>query len=89
MGSSREVIDKMTLQNSYKEHLSQLGLLERRFKTNRQTKQPEFNRLSGTMEVSGYRLTQLGRIFLREIGLAEDNGRDVTKRNWIAYTRMY
>ena len=73
ISSPQEDVDKGTLQKSYKEHLSQLGLLERRFKTNPQTELPEYDRFSGTMQVSGYRLTQLGRLLLREIGLGEIN----------------
>ena len=72
ISSSQEDVDKGTLQKSYKEHLSQLGLLDRRFKTNLQTKLPEYDRSSGSMQVSGYRLTQLGRLLLREIGLGEE-----------------
>ena len=45
MGSSQETIDKSALQKSYKEHLAQLGLLDRRYKTDMQTRTPEFRQI--------------------------------------------
>ena len=73
LGSSRDVIDKETLQDSYKEHLAQLGLLERRYRTDFRTRQPEFDKMTGAMEVSDYELSGLGSILLREIGLGRED----------------
>ena len=64
--------NKYALRESYKEHLAQLGLLQPRYRTDMQTRTPEFNSITGAMEVSGYRLTSLGRLLLREVGLGED-----------------
>ena len=72
-GSSQEVIDKETLQNSYKEHLSQLGLLEKRYRVDSKTELPKFDSFSGAMEVQGYRLTGLGKLLLHEIGLGKED----------------
>ena len=74
MGVTQEIRDKYALQNSYKEHLAQLGLLERRYRTDMKTRSPEFDRFTGAMEISGYQLTGLGRLLLREIGLGEESG---------------
>ena len=75
INSPMDIVNKQALQESYKEHLSQLGLLEPHYKTNLQTKLPEFNSFSGAMEVSSYDLTRLGSLLLDEIGLGkqEDN----------------
>ena len=69
LGSSQETLDKSTLQESYKEHLFQLRLLERRYRMDHDTKEPAFDEWTGTQEVEGYEITGLGRLFLREIGL--------------------
>lgn len=72
-GSSQQILNKATLQDSYKEHLSQLGLLEPRYSVDTKTNMPEFDRFSGKMKVRGYDLTNLGRLLLDEIGLGEDS----------------
>ena len=69
LGSSQETLDKSTLQESYKEHLFQRRLLERQYKINLKTKGPDFDRRTGIQKVRGYKITSLGRLFLREIGL--------------------
>lgn len=74
IGAPQEVLDGATLQSSYKEHLTQLGLLERRYQTDVHSKQPVFDSSTGGMKVRGYRLTTLGRLLLREIGLTEEAG---------------
>ena len=71
-GSTQGVHYKKALQDSYAEHLAQLGLLERRFRTDMETRTPQFDSFTGAMEVSGYELTSLGRLLLREIGLETD-----------------
>ena len=70
--ASQETLDKSALQKNYKEHLAQLGLLDRSYRTDMQTRMPEFDSFSGAMEVSGYELTGLGKLLLREIGLGGD-----------------
>ena len=72
LGSTPDELDKHALQESYKEHLAQLGLLEPTYRTDIKTRIPEFNSITGAMEVSGYRLTLLGELLLREIGLGKD-----------------
>lgn len=70
-GASQSILDKSALQDSYKEHLTQLGLLKYRYQTNTRTKQPEFDTFTGGMKVSGYVITLLGKLLLRQIGLSE------------------
>ena len=71
VGSTQDIVDKETLQKSYSEHLAQLGLLERRYRTDLQTKMPAFDSWTGAMEVSSYETNGLGRMLLKEIGLGE------------------
>ncbi len=70
MADPSSVVEKEALQDSYKEHLSQLGLLQPKYKMDRQTNQPEFNRTSGELEIRGYQITSLGRLLLKQIGLS-------------------
>jgi hypothetical protein len=69
MGSPQSDLDKETLQTSYKEHLVQLGLLRRLYRTDPRTKEPKFDSRTGNQEVSGYEITSLGRLLLRQVGL--------------------
>ena len=69
LDSPQEEVDKETLQESYKEHLSQLNLLERTYEVDMRTEKPEFDSWSGKQKVQGYQITALGRLLLREIGL--------------------
>lgn len=69
LASSQTELDNHTLQESYKEHLSQLDLLERKYVTDIRTRKPEFDEWSGKQKVRGYEITSLGRLLVREIGL--------------------
>lgn len=68
MGSPPEERDKAALQESYKEHLSQLGLLQKRYKIDSKTKSVVYNKSTGIPEVSRHEITSLGRLILRQIG---------------------
>ncbi len=68
MGSSHEEFDKEALQKSYKEHLTQLGLLKHLYKVDPKTKAPKYNASTGTPEVTRYDITPLGKLLLRQIG---------------------
>jgi len=61
--------DKESLQNSYTEHLTQLGLLETHYKTDMATHVPVYNRFTGAPEVQAHEITRLGSLLLRQIGL--------------------
>lgn len=62
MGVPQSVHDKATLQDSYKEHLVQLGLLEKIYSS-------QLDNRTGGLKLKNYQLTSLGRLLLREIGL--------------------
>jgi len=70
MGSSQAEIDDETIQQSYKEHLEQIGLLRTRHKIDRKTGLPEFDR-DGRQKIQGYELTRLGRLLLRYLGFED------------------
>jgi hypothetical protein len=71
LGSSPEELDKHTLRQSYKEHLVQLGLLIRKYKVDKKTKQLELDN-NGQFQISGYEITSLGRLLLKYVGLTPD-----------------
>ncbi len=68
-GSGQETLDKRALQESYKEHLTSLGLLKQRYETDSKTKQLVFDSYTGGPKVRGYDITPLGRLLLRQIDL--------------------
>lgn len=61
LGSSQPELDKSTLQNSYKEHLTSLGLLEKEIEMDSSSR-------GGKLKTKDYRITSLGRLLLREVG---------------------
>jgi hypothetical protein len=63
IGGPAELVDKSALQRSYKNHLAELGLLDRRYEIKSST-------FGSTLDVKGYELTSLGRLLLRELDLA-------------------
>lgn len=72
IGISRDepAFDKSTLQQNYREHLVQLGLLKYRYKMDSKTNFLQINH--GTPQTSGYEITRLGRLLLKHIGLTKD-----------------
>lgn len=70
MADPPSVVDKEALQDSYKEHLSQLGLLQPGYETDSKTHLPEFDRFTGGLKIRGYDITTLGRLLLKQIGLS-------------------
>jgi hypothetical protein len=71
LGSGQPEVDRETIQDSYKEHLRQLGLLRAVYKFDRKTGMPEFDAQRGELKVAGYDLTRAGRLLLRLVGLIE------------------
>lgn len=61
---------KSTLQESYKEHLVQLGLLGEQFEIDSRTKLPVMDS-SGGMKRRAFRITAIGRLLLTQIGFTE------------------
>jgi hypothetical protein len=68
-GSSQAEIDKSTLQQSYDEHLAQLGLLKPMHNVDSKTNQLVVDKHTGEFEVRNYRLSDLGRLLLRQVGM--------------------
>jgi hypothetical protein len=68
----QETHHRAALQESYKEHLSRLGLLEPTYQTDLETRTPRFDSFTGGMRVRGYRMTVFGSLLLRHIGLEPD-----------------
>ena len=59
-GTSQAQLDKLTLQESYKQHLAQLYLL---------VGIPEYNPIDDKPRIRRYEITELGKLLLREIGI--------------------
>lgn len=71
--------EKAALQSSYKEHLVQLGLLDRKYKIDSKTKEVKFNN-RGQFEVDNYEITRLGRLLLKYISLSKDGFLPITPK---------
>ncbi len=69
-GAPQKEVDKQALQESYREHLVQLNLLEADYAVNREMNLPELDG-SGKRRVEGYTITGLGDLLLRVIGLGD------------------
>jgi hypothetical protein len=64
-GSAQPEIDKSTLQNSYKEHLASIGLLEKEIDMDTSSRGVK-------LKTKGYKITSLGRLLLRELGFSDE-----------------
>jgi len=65
--------EEHVLKESYREHLAQLGLLERNYKVDTKSKQPIIGiGNDGQLKIANYAITPLGRSLLKYIGLSED-----------------
>ena len=63
--------EEHVLKESYKEHLAQLGLLERKYQVDSSSNQPIID-FDGQLKIANYTITPLGRSLLKYIGLSED-----------------
>ena len=66
-GSSRKVLDKDAIYQTYRLHLANLGLLQARFKNIRRGELPEFDDETGMIKRQSYGTTALGRLLIRSI----------------------
>ena len=64
-GLSQPKLDKATLQNSYKEHLASLGLLEKDIDMDTSSRGVK-------LKTKGYKITSLGSLLLREAGFTNE-----------------
>lgn len=65
LGSGQEERDKAAIQESYKEHLSTLGLLKKNISV-------KIGGSTNELETKGYEITPLGRLLLKHIGFKND-----------------
>jgi hypothetical protein len=72
LGDSARERDVALVQGLAREKLLRLGLLEETFRKPRRGESPELDENTGRIKVQGRRLSQLGRLLLRRVGLAED-----------------
>ncbi len=73
IGCGPDVVDQEALQQNYVEHLVSLGLLERPLRVDQKTRQPIFDARRGDWEYQSRRTSPLGRLLLRQIGIARSN----------------
>ena len=71
VGSSEETRDQWTIFQLARQQLVTLGVLQLDFVRPRRGELPEFDISTGTIKARGHALTSLGRLLLRQIGLAE------------------
>ncbi len=71
-GADTETFNKSLIQNSNKEHLERLQLIESRIKVDRKIGLPEFDITTGKAKITSRRITYLGRMLLENIGLINE-----------------
>jgi len=71
IGDPQNAHDKETLQVSYQDHLVQLSLLQHQYRIDRTTGLPEVDSFKRNFEVTGYRITLLGSLLVRQMGLGD------------------
>ncbi|MEX0748775.1 MAG: hypothetical protein WD467_03325 [Candidatus Saccharimonadales bacterium] len=69
LGSSKEERQRGAVQESYKEHLERLGLIENNIKMNKDLGVPEYDTFTNKPKVSYTQTTTLGNMLLEKIGL--------------------
>lgn len=74
IGAPKADLDAAALHSQFNEHLAQIGLLEPRYRIDRQTGLPEFDAQRGTQKVTSYELSRLGRMLLQRIDLLGEDG---------------
>ncbi len=73
LGSDAQAVNQHTLYQLVRQQLVRDGLLRPNFKKPKKGHLPEFDEKTGLMKSSGYELTPLGRLILRQIGLADED----------------
>ncbi|EGQ8080102.1 hypothetical protein ACVTP5_002942 [Vibrio parahaemolyticus] len=69
ISSDERTVERSSLQESYKEHLERLGLIRSRYRIDRQTGMPQFDKHTGKPSVSTRSITPIGKLLLKQIGL--------------------
>jgi len=71
-GADKGLVNKSSIQKSYKEHLERMQLIESKIKVERKTNIPEFDRRTGKPKISYTIITHLGKLLLEQIGIDSD-----------------
>lgn len=74
LGSDQATLDQHALQENYTEHLISLGLLTRPLQVDSKTGYPVFDKFTKNWKTQETRLTPLGRLLVRYIGLESADG---------------
>lgn len=69
IGSSKEEMRLAAIQESYKEHLERLGLIQHHIRMNKESTAPEYDRFTNKPKVVHTDTTNLGNLLLENIGL--------------------
>lgn len=75
IGCDKDTQVKASLQNSYKIHLKNLGLIKSHIKLSKD-KMPVFDSITGEPQVLYTEISSLGRLLLRHIGFEENENQD-------------
>jgi len=70
LGADQDEIDAEAMFQLARAELVQLGVLRGNFKAIKKGELPEFDNRTGMVKASGWQITSLGRLLLRQIGLA-------------------
>lgn len=71
LGGGTKRADESVMQRTAKQHLVRLELLQPTFKKPTKGEIPEFDLKTGMIKASGYKLTWLGSMLLRYLGIAK------------------
>lgn len=79
LGSSQEEGDRQAVHDSYRAHLTRLGLLRATYKKPKKGELPEWDLKTGMLKAKGYEITPLGRLLLRQIdaGSSAEESEDI------------
>lgn len=69
LGSDKNTVRQRAIQDSYKDHLERLGLIEHELKMNKDLKMPEYDSFSNKPKIYRSQTTSLGDALLENIGL--------------------
>jgi hypothetical protein len=72
VGVDQETLNSASIQDSYKDHLERLRLIESKIRIDRKTGFPEFDKFTGKPKTSYLRVTHLGKMLLEQIGLINE-----------------
>jgi len=79
LASPQSEKDKEAIKENYREHLISLGLLKNEYRIVHETGLQEIDTFTNAPKIIGRRLTSMGMLFLRQIGLS---GQYTSKRNF-------